>query len=381
MKGAARILLCLALALPGGAVLAQSDPSIAAQRAAQDLQAAATALEDATRAADRIAALTKTIRAYEDGLAALRQSLRRAATREAALRGVFEAERDRLARLLGTLQVMEVSSGPLLLLHPSGPVATARSGMLLSHLTPAVQARAESLRRDLEEVILLRALRESAANTLREGLAGVQQARLALSQAISDRTDLPRRFAEDRGRMQALLEGSETLDAFTTGLSGLPESATAPANPDDPDLRRGAAALPVAGTLLRGYDDADAAGIRRPGWLIATRPLSLVTAPWPATIRYRGPLLDYGKVVILEPDRDMLLILAGLGAVYGETGEIVVAGAPLGLMPAAGRADDGVLTDTGVIDAGVERTETLYMEIRRKQEPVDPADWFALQKD
>jgi septal ring factor EnvC (AmiA/AmiB activator) len=96
--------------------------------------------------------------------------------------------------------------------------------------------------------------------------------------------------------------------------------------------RKGRLPLPVLGTLLRRPDEADAAGVRRPGVTLATRPAALVTAPWPATIRYRGPLLDYGNVMILEPGDGYLLVLAGLGTVYGEVGEVVAAGAPLGLM-------------------------------------------------
>ena len=87
--------------------------------------------------------------------------------------------------------------------------------------------------------------------------------------------------------------------------------------------------------VLRRPDEADAAGVRRPGLTLATRPRALVTAPWPATIRYRGPLLDYGNVMILEPGGGYLLVLAGLDTVYGEVGEVVAAGAPLGLMGGA----------------------------------------------
>ncbi|MEZ5674302.1 MAG: hypothetical protein R3D81_03325 [Thalassovita sp.] len=45
-------------------------------------------------------------------------------------------------------------------------------------------------------------------------------------------------------------------------------------------------------------DESDAAGIARPGVVLATRPRALVTTPTAATIRYLGPLLDYGNVMI-----------------------------------------------------------------------------------
>ena len=70
-------------------------------------------------------------------------------------------------------------------------LGTARSGMMLSQVTPALQEKADSLRAKLEEVALLRGLQEGAERTLSEGLAGVQQARTALSQAVSERSELP----------------------------------------------------------------------------------------------------------------------------------------------------------------------------------------------
>jgi septal ring factor EnvC (AmiA/AmiB activator) len=40
--------------------------------------------------------------------------------------------------------------------------------------------------------------------------------------------------------------------------------------------------------------------------VLATRPNALVTTPWPSSVRYAGPLLDYGNVIILEPESDYL---------------------------------------------------------------------------
>ena len=61
--------------------------------------------------------------------------------------------------------------------------------------------------------------------------------------------------------------------------------------------------------------------------------------------------------------------------------EIVAKGAPLGLMPYHQSTNDAELSGAIVIDAGAARTETLYMEIRKDQMPVDPAFWFVGEKD
>ena len=114
---------------------------------------------------------------------------------------------------------------------------------------------------------------------------------------------------------------------------------------------------------------------------MATGPAALVTTPWPATIRYRGPLLDYGNVMILEPARDYLLVVAGLETVFGEVGDVLSAGEPLGLMG----GQEGAAAEFGPAfvaraasgdSAG--QSETLYVELRRGKETLDPADWFVM---
>jgi septal ring factor EnvC (AmiA/AmiB activator) len=372
MRFRAAALALLLMAAPAGA------DTVAEQAAAASaaLAEAVTALEAATKSRDRVAALTQTIRAYEEGLAVLREALRQAELREATLVLSFNAQRDRIGQLLGVLARMEADPGPLLLLHPEGPLGTARSGMILADVTPALQAEAEALKQELRELAELRALQAAAGETLTAGLTAAQDARSALSKAISDRTDLPRRFTEDPDTLRQLLESADTLGAFAAGLS-LSEAEGAPGQ-SFADAK-GKLPLPVLGSLLRAPDEADAAGVRRPGMALATRANALVTAPWPATIRYLGPLLDYGNVIVLEPGDGYLLVLAGLGTVYGEVGEVIAAGAPLGLMAGATMAAGETaefMADAG--DAtGARETETLYLELRQGAEPVNPMEWFA----
>lgn len=345
-----------------------------ATTAAGNLKSAVVALQEASTSRDRVAALTKTIRAYEDGLAVLREALRQAHLREATLELQFRAKRDRVAQLIGVLSQLESRPGPLLLLHPSGPLGTVRSGMMLADVTPALQAEAEGLRRELTELRDLRALQEAAGETLTAGLAVAQQARSDLSQAISDRTTLPKQFTEDPEVLRGLLQSADTLDAFAAGLV-LDDSS----NRSFPEAK-GTLPLPTLGTLLRTAYEADAAGVRRPGITLATRPRALVTTPWPATIRYLGPLLDYGNVIVLEPGGGYLLILAGLDSVYGEVGEVLAAGAAVGLMGGK-EADAAEFLANTQERGGARDTETLYIELRQEAEPVDPAEWFSALRE
>ncbi len=376
MRHRLALLILLVCAAP---LRAQEDPASAARAAMQELEAATVALEKADGARDRVRALTTTIRAYESGLAAMREGLRRAATREGELSRDLGARDGEVAQLLGVLLTIETAPTPVRLLHPAGPLGSARAGMMLADVTPELNTRAAALREDLEEVQTLRLLQNTAMRTLENGLASVQQARTDLSKAIAARTDLPRRFTEDPVRTAILISSTETLDGFASGLSEMARGDIAATNADIRELK-GSIDLPVQGVVLHGAGKADAAGIARNGMLVAARPRALVTSPTAATIRYRGPLLDLGNVVILEPQADTLFVLSGLAEVYGDAGEVIPAGTPIGLMGGESPQIGAILSLSGD-GTGTESSETLYIEVREGGSPVDPETWFRTDKD
>ena len=366
--------LCLCLIFWASLGAAQGETGAAARAAVERLDQARVLLSEASRRADRVAALTETVKAFEDGLVALREGLRRVAVRRQAIEVELAARSDEISQLLGVLQSIGQAQGPLLLLHPSGPVGAARSGMMIADVTPALQAEVTKLQSDLQEVRDLQLLQDSAVATLEQGLMGAQEARLALTAAISERTDLPRRFADDPARTAQLLAASETLDGFANGLAQIVDEPLSGISPNATALK-GTLPLPVQGRILRRFGEPDAAGIVRPGWVVAVRAGALVETPVAATVRFAGPLLDYGNVLILEPAADVLFVIAGLDTVFGETGQILPAGSPVGLIgPDQGGVDailtEGVGTDTG------SRTRTLYLEVREGQSAVDPVTWF-----
>ena len=114
--------------------------------------------------------------------------------------------------------------------------------------------------------------------------------------------------------------------------------------------------------------------------MLATRPRALVTSPTAATIRYLGPLLELGNVVILEPQSGMLFVRAGLDQVFGEVGQVIPQDAPVGLMGGETPEIGAILSLSGE-GTGTDRSETLYIEVRKGNQPVDPETWFQTEKD
>ncbi|MFC3167139.1 murein hydrolase activator EnvC family protein [Paracoccus fontiphilus] len=376
--------LALAALIAATPVAAQDQPSVGAavaeaQDAAAQLRAAVAKLADAVSADDQVTALTEVIRGYEQGLAALREGLRQASAREADLRARFESQRVQLASVLGAMTALQQSPETTMLLHPAGALANARSGMVLADVTPGLRSEAERLQDDLREIATVRELQAGAAQMLGTGLASVQEARRLLASAVTDRSSLPVRFADAPAELQKLRDAAQSLDEFAAGVAKVQMDVGPPI--EDFEGARGSLPLPVVGTILRLYDQPDAAGVERPGWVIATPPAALVTTPWPATIRYRGPLLDYGNVMIVEPARGYLLVFAGMAQVFGEVGDVLQAGDPLGLMggtEASAQEFGAQFVADAAMGGNAGQTESLYLELRKGQETLDPADWFML---
>jgi murein hydrolase activator len=147
-----------------------------------------------------------------------------------------------------------------------------------------------------------------------------------------------------------------------------------------PDGDEGAAALrllaPVGGRVLRGFAEADAGGERRPGLTFLAPARALVTAPAAGIVRYVGPFLDFGAVVVIEIEPGTVALLAGMSVPAVAEGVVVEAGAPVGFL--GGRAADPqeylMMPGHG---SDAMPAETLYMEIWQQREPVDPAPWLA----
>ncbi|WP_102223949.1 murein hydrolase activator EnvC family protein [Acidimangrovimonas sediminis] len=375
MRSTAALLTACLVAAPAAAdTVAPAQAGEQAAAAASALQSAIEDLRKAQGARNRVAALTRTIQAYESGLGALRDGLRRVAIREAALTALLAAKRDRIGALLGVLASVQRTPAPLLLMHPEGPLGAVRAAMIAQDVTPGLQAEALQLRAQLQELAALHKVQDRSAGILRAGLAAVQAARTDLSEAVSNRADLPKRLTASAAQLGRVADSVKTLNDFAKVLSDQ-KIGPGPAEPPFADAK-GQLPMPVDGTILRHAGEADAAGIKRPGIVIATRPRALVTAPWSATIRYLGPLLDYGNVIVLEPGDGYLLVLAGLDEVYGKVGQVISAGDPVGLM--GGReADPGAAGAGGKEGGGAERPETLYMELRKGDTPVDPEAWLA----
>ena len=381
MKNLWSISLCLSLFLGclAAPLFAEGDVAQTARTAAKNLDAAAMEMADAKNAKNRIKAFAGTIQAFEEALALLRASMRQIAITQADLETNLSLQEEDISRLVGVLHAIDNEPITAKLVHPDGPLSTARAGMLLSDILPTLQRPVNELRQKLENIKTLETIQQDTNKVLQNGLNELQSARSNLASAMADRKELPKRFIEDKSKTAILIAAAETLDTFIRGLSILAIDEAAGSLPDI-RARKGKLSFPVNGRILREFESADAAGIARPGIIVATTAGALVSTPTAATVRYKGELLDYGLVTILEPQRDVLFIFSGMAQIFGNIGEVLPTGSPIGIMggelPSAGK-----MLGESTARSGTYRPETLYIEVRENETPQDPLLWFQVKKD
>jgi septal ring factor EnvC (AmiA/AmiB activator) len=355
-------------------VIAQSSKALETIFAIEALDLATADLKNAKNAKKRIKSLSQAIQSYEETLAILRISVRELTLQQSQFQNILDQDENEVMQLLGVLATVQKAPIAGQMLHPNGPLATARSGMIISDIIPILQKNVDQLR---DRAMVLQQLSETqfkAQNSLQTGLVELQTAHSNLGRAIANREDLPKRFVADPEKLEILIKASRDLETFAASVQSIALNEPSVSLPSVRD-RKGNLNLPVRGKVLRKFNEADSSGIKRTGIILATDPKAIVISPTAATIRYLGPLLDYGNVAILEPQNGLLFVFAGMDTLYGEIGQVIPALSPIGLMPAHSNEIDKIFKTQANIYSG-KLSETLYVEVRSGSEPENPLHWF-----
>ena len=156
-------------------------------------------------------------------------------------------------------------------------------------------------------------------------------------------------------------------DAAAVQIALADTARTTPALPF-PQVK-GHLTLPSSGVKVIDYGGADGFGGIAHGISVVTRAEAQVVAPADGTVLFEGDYLNYGQIIILNPGNDYTILLAGLDKVSVEIGQFVLMGEPVGTMGSR-TIGQAVTTSAGVA------SPTLYIEMRKNNEPVDPTGWW-----
>lgn len=369
MKHWARtVLLATWLAVPLGAAPVSSASPEEFDDVAARLAEAGAALDEARAPEVPLETLADAITRYDRALAAVRGLVLQAGTRESEIRLQMLREAERITELIALMERMTLARTPALGLHPQGPVAAARAEMMADALRPMLTERADEITERLDAIARAEARQTDGIALIGTGLAQLAEARSALAGRLRGVAGHP---VSPQADLAAALVEADSLGDLTAALRRevLPSGRSA--------TRAGARPViwPVDRSLLRGFNERDAAGVRWPGIVMSAPPLSLVRAPDDAKIHYAGPFLDYRAIVVMEAPGPVLIVFANLAELAVRTGERVRQGAPLGLLGGRSPTVEDYVKPTD-LETGSGLREALYIEVRDGGGPIDPVAWF-----
>lgn len=326
---------------------------------------------------------------------------------EKTLRG----RRRQMAVMLAALERLALHPPIALVARPGRPVDTVRSAILIKGTLPVIESRSRALRVELAALAESRAeLRERRAELrdavrgldLRRGqLAVVVQAKARIEQrtrAKSDKArnrvaklaaeakdlkDLVRRLEQARreviARRKAASRKKTALAAARRATTGKPLKPADTGVPEEtrklaaigPEVhrvkpqsrRRALLPLPAQGRIITRFGQRTRYGTRHRGLQIRTRRSAQVTAPREGDVVYAGPFLRYGQLLIIRHGDGGYILLAGMVRVDAEVGDKVLAGEPVGVMSSSSRG-----------------RPTLYVELRRRGQPINPMPWLTANR-
>ncbi len=384
----------------------------ARRAAAEKLEREAAKLRsEIDQSTSRMVNVASEIQRREAGLDRVEDRLAVLQTKRGAQLTRLNARSGEVVKLLAALQNLTRQPPQLLLVKPDAAVNTARSAALLKLVVPELQAQTGSLRKEITAINVIKADLDSEKAGYQLQLAALQSDRVTLdklrleretkrSQLLAqadDETAKARTLASEARDVKDLIAKLEVLDRKRARLASLPGPKLRPnlAAPIKPLVRQAAIVppraavpartpsvaarpqrdvvaslpsaaalgnLPVRGEIVTGFGQMSPTGPSR-GLSIRTRSDAAVTAPAAGRVVFAGPFRAFGQMLIISHGAGYHTLIAGLTRLDAQNQQMVQPGEPLGVM---GSESDAAMT--------------LYFELRRGGEAINPSSWLASAK-
>lgn len=299
----------------------------------------------------------------------------------------IKALRDRRRQMTGTLAALErLSRNPpqALLLSDAEPLNIVRNALLLRAALPRLRERATALREDLAGIESVRRELQSRREKIQTASKSLELERNRLNALMVHKAAQRRRMIEEKRLVDSQLANlnqrarslrelfnnlqrkslrpqprpAEKSEAPTDQKIAVSRPGISGINPD-----QGTMTQPARGRLVERFGQDTGTGTSAKGATFRTRPRAQVVAPFDGHVVFAGPFKGYGQILIIQHGDAYHTLLAGMRRVDATSGQQLLAGEPVGVM--------------GLQEAGTR----LYVEVRRKGEPVNPLPWFTAAKD
>jgi septal ring factor EnvC (AmiA/AmiB activator) len=382
--------------------LEQAERASAAEQGAQRaalVRAAAAAARAQRLTEERVAAAAR-LRQAEMATSALAAEMDELAARQRQAEADLAARAETMEPLLPLIERLSLFPAETLLAVPASADDTLRGVLVLRGLAGELGEEALALRREqarlatATEALHSVAPRFAAAQARQQAEATALDAQIAAAQASQRQATDAAASATARAAVEAAR--AETLRGMLTELEAEGQRARAKAkeevsaasrqhNPTaaasarqrQAELERpmigagtiassaqphGQLTTPVAGTIVHAWGEASEAGPAT-GLTYQAAPAARVVSPCAGRVAFADPFRSYGLLLIINCGGGYHAVLAGFDRLDVRVGQTVAMGEPVGVMPNWPPGSAG-------------KRPTLYVELRRNGQPVDPTPWL-----
>lgn len=307
------------------------------------------------------------IQEQEESLDRLEEKLAEFEAQQALMKNRLEIRKEQRLRVLAALQNLAWKPTEALLIQPLPPQDTLRSALLLREAVPRLEYSTEGLRKDLMKVASLTTAIRAQYAQIKTMTRRLEQKRKNMDALIGKKSRLQTAFASESARAKSKAENLAKqagdlkdllarLDAESRRQKQMrPMQSSVPTGAFM--AAKGRIPYPVKGNIIKKFGDMTDAGSASKGIIIRTRANAQVISPYDGTVLFAGPFRGYGQLVIIEHGDGYHTLLAGLGRLDTSVGQSLLAGEPVGIMVA-------------------QTQPTLYIELRKNGQPINPAGFM-----
>lgn len=350
------------------------------------LQAQATQISlELSEVSRKMIKAAKQIQNNEDKLSEMEKQLDLLKKDLAIAREGFNTEDELLIKTLAALQNLALKPTESLLVQPLSPVDIIRSAMILRETVPYLEKNAARIRETLQQI-------ENKKNKIEKQISEISKQKIMLQNEYAYIQKMVKHKSNLRNTIEIKSEkAKKTVDRLASQAQDLrdllgrlekqrqekkrkeekrkleekqsdnlikEENKTIMSTAMDFARAKGTLSMPARGRIITKYGEQKTKGVSTKGITVATRIQAQVVSPFDGTVIFAGPFRGYGEMIIIEHGGGYLSLLAGLGSIDAELGQMLLAGEPIGRMPM--------------------ETAELYVEIRKNNHPIDPLAWFKI---
>ncbi len=357
----------------------------------QKARALATELADLDK---ELVAAARLAQEHEETLSELEVRLGELRTAETERAAALDRRQRQMVGVLTAIERLAWRPTEALIAQPTSPAETVRSAILLRAVLPRIEESAAALRQELDDLAALRGdiarKRQQAAHTQakidqeQKRLTALLKRKRLLQQSTEEKNQTAERRlatmaaeAKDLRELMARLEAERKQREEDERRRAIAAAANAALQQKKQqqqqqaalavqpfDHRQGGLPLPARGRVVAQFGQANAVGSSHKGMTIETRQGGQIIAPADGHVVFAGTFRGYGQLLIIEHGEGYHTLLAGMTRIDCKVGQHLLGGEPVGVM---GGSDDD--------------KPSLYFELRRNGQPVNPLPWLAARKD